>query len=209
MCENNSLIRQLEILNDLYDKLNERLFESALSKNAPKPLITIKEKKNTYGHISVCPVWVEGVEAETVKRRELNINPEYLNRDKYAISCTLVHEMCHENNLEHDIQDCSRSGGYHNIKFKAEAEKRLLKVTKAQKVGYGVTDPTEEFKKLIDTLQVDFVGLKRMQELSIGKSKSSSTRKLVCPDCGLTVRATKDGLKILCVDCDCLLEYED
>ena len=57
---------------------------------------------------------------------------------------TILHEMVHLYNIQHDIQDCSRGGTYHNKKFKAEAEKHMLRIEKDKRYGWTITHPTKE-----------------------------------------------------------------
>lgn len=52
---------------------------------------------------------------------------------------TLLHEMTHLYNLEHDIQDVSNNGYYHNMKFKATAEAHGFHIEKHAKYGWTVT----------------------------------------------------------------------
>ena len=59
-------------LNKIFALLNEKYFESALS----KPVITIQSTPKAYGHVSVCDRWI----SDDKGRKELNIGAGTLNR---------------------------------------------------------------------------------------------------------------------------------
>ena len=104
-----------------------------------------------------------------------------------------------------------------NKQFKAETEKRDLKIEYAQYIGYSVTSPTDRFIEVIKKnglcAEIDHcrtTGSVRPPPAvggvgtgvsggSLGKKKAS-TRKYVCQHCGISVRATKD-VNIICGDC--------
>jgi len=125
----------------------------------------------------------------------------------------MVHLYCRENG----IKETSRGGGYHNGKFKEEAEKRGLTCYQCGAAGWNTTPG--------DNL-VEYALSKGWNEIRIGRNnlppamrsgatgtaqagttgtgsggkRPSSTRKLACPKCGQSVRATK-AVHILCGDC--------
>ena len=206
--------------NALFEKafhvLNKVYFDGGL----PDVVITIQSKPKAYGYITVNKVWAD----ETEYYHEINISAEYINRPIENTLATLQHELIHLYCMENGIADTSKNGRYHNKNFKAEAEKRDLQISYKQYIGYSVTQPTEKF---INTLRE--YGLLDM-EISHHRSeygftqipptgtdgsngtegitlkppaftkKKSSTRKYICPTCGMSVRATKD-VNIICGDC--------
>ena len=201
----------VEYLNDIFDHLNKSFFENALSKN--KPLITIQS-----GAIRRTANWISG----GVKRSEININAENLNRPFTELVALLIHEMIHLFNRNSGIQDTSRGGTYHNTKFKECAEAHGLTVCKDPKNGWMVTGLKQE---LIDWClnskykQIDLfrevqqpaqpqvtpaapgTPLKILPAVAAAPApKKSSTRKLVCPTCGASVRATRN-IKMICGAC--------
>ena len=194
-------------LEKLHRKLNERYFDNKLS----EPIITIQTAKDSYGHITCGKVW----KSARGEHFEINISANYLQRDIVEIVCTLLHEMVHQYNLENGIKDTSRGTTYHNRKFKEEAEKRDLIITKHTSYGWTITEPTEAL--------IDFCIQEGLEDILMGKSSytwtgtpgtgttppkgtpgtstgKSSTRKYICPQCGNSFRATKD-LNVLCIDC--------
>jgi hypothetical protein len=136
--------------------------------------------------------------------REINISAEYLDRKDKAIVTTLLHEMVHLYCAENGIKDTSRSGTYHNEKYKTAAEAHGLNITKNEK--YGWHDSTLADPGIMDKLKVNrqaFTVARQAAQPKSGGTKSSS-RKYVCPACATTVRATKE-VSIICGDCQELM----
>ena len=204
-----------------FRKLNDIYFEGKLE----KPVITIltDSLNGSYGWISVHKVWST---KDNKYYREINLTAEYLNRPAELIITTLLHEMSHLYNLQNNIQDCSRSNTYHNAKFKEIAEKVDLIVEKSDKYGYCITKPSEKLIEYVkENCRVGCFKLERMKTYKDGTPKVTTTgtdgkektisrtkqsmRKYTCPQCGLTIRATKNvDNKLKCVDCDEILESE-
>ena len=201
-------------LEHAYAVFNQEYFENGL----PVAMITIQSSRGAYGHCTTQKVWASG----EGRYYELNLGAEYLSRPIENVLATLMHEMIHIYCMENKIKDTSNAGRYHNKSFKAEAEKRGLKISKAGYVGWSVTEPTEEFTRNIQEWGLDAacenyrlggetdgdctgaagVGNEPGQDGDEHpKKKTSSTRKYVCPSCGNSVRATKD-VNILCMDCN-------
>ncbi len=188
-------------LEDAYDVLNVKYFEGAL----PKAIITIQSSPRAYGHFTPWDAWNE----ENTGYKEINLGAETLNRPVENVIATLIHEMthfyCHINN----IKDTSRSGNYHNKKFKIEAEQRGLIIGYDSKIGYSPTTPSPELIEFIQEQDWQGVDLARQGQLTFsggsnGRTKSN-VRKYQCPECGCSVRATKT-VNIACLDCDCPME---
>ena len=208
MKELTSYNRVAGYLNKIFDLLNEEFFESALS----RPTITIQSTPKAYGHFTLNKdTWI----SKNGGSHEINIGAGTLARPIENVCATLLHEMCHYWNFENEIQDCSRGGTYHNKQFKACAEAHGLKVTHSEKYGWSHTEPNEEL--------LDFVLDNGLTDILINRNeltaytitgtgtkngtgtvlppKLSSSRKYICPCCGMTVRATKT-VNIACMDCE-------
>lgn len=145
---------------------------------------------------------------------EINIGAGTLSRPIENVCATLLHEMVHYFNYENGIQDTSRGGTYHNKRFKTEAEARGLIVAHSEKYGWSHTSPSDEL--------LDFVLMNGLTDILITRNefsgfqitgtgthsgtftapprKPSSTRKYICPCCGMSVRATRT-VRIACMDC--------
>ena len=179
-------------------------------------VITLKATPEAYGHISVGERWSVNEEG----KRELNISTSYLSREITEVVATLLHEMVHEYCLIKGIKDTSRGGTYHNKRFKEIAESMAgLAIDYDKRIGWSVTSPTEQVldfcirHDLTDIQMCDHSGFGRGifgggSSPTVGTpgntgkvKKPSSTRKYICPCCGLSVRATK-AVNIKCMDCD-------
>lgn len=199
-------------LEEAFDTLNQRFFESALS----RPAITIQSTPGAHGHFTPYDAWDDS----GLKLKEINLGAESLYRPMPNIVATLMHEMVHYWCYTQGIKDTSRGHTYHNKRFKEEAEKRGLIISSAPRIGYSVTHPTPELTSFVrsmgweDKLKLyrspkrrnDFGNGSggRVAGVDIGVNKTprrtSSTRKYVCPKCGLSIRATKT-VRVACVDC--------
>lgn len=196
-------------LEHIYNALNADFFSGEL----PTPVITVQSKPGSYGHCTTTKVWrrMEG------GAYELNIAAEVLDYPIEETIDTMLHEMCHLYCREHGIKEVSRGGTYHNKKFKEVAEAHGLTCIPCGKHGWN-TAPGENL--------VEYALNRDWNEIRMGRSsfypairtgstgtpqtgnnspqdggkRPSSTRKLVCPRCGQSVRATKK-VNILCGDC--------
>jgi len=200
------------LLETAFDLLNEVYFDGGL----PNAVITIQSSPKCFGYITVQKVWKDS----EASYHEINIGAEYLSRPIENVLATLLHEMIHLYCMVSGIQDTSNGGRYHNKRFKAEAEKRDLKIEYAKYIGYSVTAPAARFIEVIKEQGLYLpIGHCRTGGSSIiapppspaggddlgvagGSSgkKKTSTRKYRCNHCGISVRTTKD-VNIICGDC--------
>ena len=195
-------------LNKVFDLLNEEFFESTLS----RPTITIQSTPKAYGHFSLREdTWVSKLGGT----HEINIGAGTLSRPIEEVAATLLHEMVHYYNYELGIQDCSRGNTYHNRRFKEAAEARGLIVTHSDKYGWSHTTPGDELLEVILKYELGDILISRNEFTGFhipgtgthsgttptATPKKSSTRKYLCPCCGMSVRATK-AVNVACMDCD-------
>lgn len=199
-------IETVAYLGKLYDYLNAELFGGELT----KPVITIQrdERNKTNGWWSVAKVWREN--ADDDGEHELNMTAQQLHRPINEIVATLIHEMCHQYATVHEMKDTSRSGNYHNKLFKKIAETHGLTVACAPRIGWSVTALTDDTAaKIAEFTAVNPCDIIYRLPVMKGQTvKTSSTRKYICPVCGMSVRATKQ-VNIKCVDCDELMQSQD
>ena len=96
---------------EMLDLFNEHFYHGELT----RPAITVSPDggRGAYGWCSIYEIW----NADNELYREINLCAEYLDRPITEISATLLHEMSHLYNLQHDIQDVSNNGYYHNMKI--------------------------------------------------------------------------------------------
>ena len=118
---------------EMFDLFNQHFYSNELT----RPAITISPDggRGAYGWCSIHEIW----NADNELYREINLCDEYLDRPITEIAATLLYEMSHLYNLQHDIQDVSNNGYYHNMKFKATAEAHGLHIEKHPKYGWTVT----------------------------------------------------------------------
>ena len=223
--ENNSLNIIIHNLESLFSKFNRRYFENELQ----KPIITVSPDTTSgaYGWCTGWKAWQEkgkenkntvdiskAATPDDLKKEEpgfyeINICAEHLASPFLEICETLLHEMIHLFNLQKGVQDTSRAGKYHNKKFKEAAEEHGLEVEKDAKYGYCRTKLTETTKYWIEQTCNDenYFNIYRSKMVKLSIPKKQSTRKYVCPECGVIVRATKE-VRIICADCDVELVEE-
>jgi hypothetical protein len=209
----------IDKLENLFSKFNEKFYGGELQ----KPIITVSPDttKGAYGWCTSWKVWsnkepkaiseMKPEEVEAMKNEgfyEINLCAEHLARPFEHVAETLLHEMVHLYNLQVGVQDTSRSGTYHNKKYKEAAEQHGLTVEKDAKYGWTRTKLNPEAKAFVDSLQDKKFQLFRKPELKLpGASKTKqSTRKYVCPGCGCIIRATKE-VHVICGDCQ--MEFEE
>lgn len=195
-------------LNKIFDLLNAEYFEGTLS----RPTITIQSTPKAYGHFSLRgDTWISKLGAT----HEINIGAGTLARPIEEVTATLLHEMVHYYNYTLGVQDCSRGNTYHNRRFKESAEEHGLCVTHSDRYGWSHTSPSNSLldfvleNGLTDILinRNEFTGFQitgtstHSGTLTPPPPKPTSTRKYLCPCCGISVRATKN-VRIKCIDCD-------
>ena len=201
--ENGMLTEVITELERLYDLFNHRFFESQLS----KPVISAasKGRKNALGWCTSVEVWKGGQETSFY---EINICAEYVDRDIFDVCGTLIHEMVHLYNAQNDIQDCSRSGLYHNKRFKAEAERRGLIVEKDDSRGFATTRLSWKAKDYIESLGLKNFELYRdcnrrnAAENGERKKKRKIEMKIYfCPKCNTTFQSVGE-VEAVCKPCN-------
>ena len=129
---------------------------------------------------------------------------------------TLLHEMCHYYNDRNGVKDCSRGNTYHNKNFKAVAEACDLVVEHHSTYGWSITSPSDALLEFCVENNLTDIRLNRNDVMSIAVGvggahagtftgttgrKPSSTRKYICPCCGMSVRATRN-VNVACLDCN-------
>ena len=211
MKELTSYNRVAGYLNKIFDLLNKEYFESTLS----RPTITIQSTPKAYGHFSLNKdTWISKLGGT----HEINIGAGTLARPIENVVATLLHEMVHYYNYVNGIQDCSRGNTYHNGKFKKAAEERGLIITHSEKYGWSHTEPSDELLEFVLNHDLTDILINRNEAsyFRVGGGsgahsggvdgitpppRTSSTRKYVCPCCGMSVRATRT-VRIACIDCN-------
>ena len=207
MKELTSYNRVAGYLNKVFDLLNAEFFESTLS----RPTITIQSTPKAFGHFSLRDdTWI----SKNGQSHEINIGAGTLARPIEEVAATLLHEMVHYFNYVNGIQDCNRSNTYHNRRFRDAAESHGLIVAHHSKYGWTITSPSDRLLQFCLDNDLSDILINRNEFFTYGGisggthtptppttiSKTSSTRKYLCPCCGNSVRATK-LVNIACLDC--------
>lgn len=210
MKELTNIQRAIQFLNKVFKAVNETYFNDDLE----MPVITIQTSVGAYGHITVDKVW----QTDGIARYELNIGAETLNRPIENVVTTMIHECVHLYCLMNNIKDTSNNGVYHNKRFKKIAEEMgHIQITKHEKYGFTISEPTEETIRFCLDYGFDDIKISRKSPYyTVGTTtttttptstntpkvrKPSSTRKYICPCCGNSFRATKQ-INVLCMDCN-------
>lgn len=198
-------------LDKISDLIRTELFESALE----KPVITLQKTTGAYGHFETLPMWKT---ADGLERYEINLGSETITRPIECTVATLIHEYTHYYCHMNGIKDVSRNGYYHNKRFKAEAEKHMIKIDHADGIGFSITSPTDELIQWCIDHDLQEIKLGRGRDFfslfGISKGtgegpeiekktrKPSSTIVYYCPECGAKIRATCDkDNQIVCFPC--------
>lgn len=200
--------RALGYLEKIYRQLNQDFFNNELE----MPIITIQSTPRAYGHVTCSKVW----HGKGDNQYELNIGAGTMDRPIENVVSTMLHEMVHIFNLQNGIQDCSRGGTYHNKKFKEKAESVGLNIEYDCRIGWSITSPSDQLILYIADKGWEDIMIGRTEGISLGEftggktktKKPSSTRKYVCPSCGISVRATKE-VKIICANCAEIMTKEE
>lgn len=193
-------------LNRIFNLLNQEFFEHTLS----RPTITIQSTPRAYGHFSLRDdTWI----SKRGAFHEINIGAGTLARPIEEVTATLLHEMVHYHCFVNGIQDCSRGRTYRNRRFRDSAEAHGLVVDQHKKYGWTITSPSDRL--LLFCLDNDLSDILINRNEYIGyrvtktgthtpapppvTTRTSSTRKYICPCCGNSIRATK-SVNIGCLD---------
>lgn len=205
-----------------FNWLNTRFYDGELK----RPVIVMAEgqKERAMGWFTCYKPW--HLKDTEVTACELMVATDYLDRGFEHVVTTLAHEMVHCYNYEHEIKDCARSGSRHNKKFKETAEQHGMvwnppvegdEASQAdyKKVGYArvsfredVRDEVLEALKPIQDALILYRDKRKKADKTV-KGRSSVDKagviKYVCPNCGSSVRATKE-VRIMCADCMVVME---
>lgn len=206
----NNYQRSVNYLVKIFKYANEEYFGNELD----VPTITIQTVRSAYAHVSVSKIWKTEDGKAT---RELNISADYLNRPIENIVASLLHEMVHIWCLENGVKETSNNGVYHNKRFKAIAESKGLIISRHEKYGWTITEPSESTLEFCIKYGLEDIELVRQTSFSFGgvtgtgnrgtttpiqpPKKKGNSRKWVCPKCGCIIRSTRT-VNVICGDCN-------
>lgn len=186
-------------LEQAYIALNNKFFQGQL----PPVVITIQSSPKAYGHYTTWDAW----HTDTDGYREINLGAETLNQPIENLIAVMVHEMTHHYCAVNGIKDTSRGGTYHNSQgFKRVAEGTgAVTIGYDPRIGHSPTTPTDALIAFIEEQGWKGVDLSRNTPEKATRGRNNGVRKLVCPECGCSVRATK-VVHIACMSHDSPIE---
>jgi len=206
----NNYQRVANYLVKIFKNINEEFYNNELE----IPTITIQSTVSAYGHVSVSKVWSTDDGRAT---HELNLSADYLNRPIENIVATMIHESVHLYCMQAGIKDTSNNGVYHNKRFKAIAESKSLIISRHEKYGWTITEPSEATLEFCIKYGLEDIELVRQSSFSFGgvtgtgnrgtttpiqpPKKKGNSRKWVCPKCGCIIRSTRT-VNVICGDCN-------
>lgn len=139
------------------------------------------------------------------KQYVIALNQKELEKSEEEIICNMLHCMVHEYCKLFGIQESSREGRYHNIKFGEYAEAHGLIVKKTSEEGYITIGIQESVKKLI---RQKFTDLRKNMDIAIEmdsktltiNTKAAYTTIWECPICHAKAKASHNA-KLYCGYC--------
>lgn len=199
-----TVISEVRVLEVLFDRLNEVFYGGELE----RPVITVAPGMKIRGGVNYgwCTGWrawrkVEdgageaaalAVDSAAAGYYEINISADSLNRPMLDTIETMAHEMVHLYCALSDIKDTSRSGTYHNKRFKEAAEAHGLLVEESNsKNGWNTTAPGIEllaFAKEQDDLRLTIC---RTREVDLSAKPAKKPYKWQCPRCGVKMQSAR------------------
>ena len=215
----NNVQRAQQYLKKIFRLLNEQIFDGELE----DVQVVLSNNSRVYGYYTLnSATWTGQANGEQFAQHEIGISSQYLaSREIFEVVATLTHECCHHLAHLKKVRDVSRNGYWHNKRFKQIAEQHGLIVEQHPKVGYGVTSCSERLLQFCIDNDLQEFQLNRSSDYYIpvggsspspGGSTATTTRrsssyKLLCPCCGCTVRATKLGVRLMCIPCGEEMQY--
>lgn len=180
----------LSIINAYLEHLSKFINSKFFNNSLNDFVITVYERKSTYGHLTTWDKWVVGKDG----KKEININPMLFEMDKMSIITTLFHEMIHLHNLQNGIEDTSRQGRYHNVKFKEACEMFGLVCKQDARFGWCITDELQdEYKDLFKDFDPPIV---KINSISPTKNKGKLRNWLYDQD-GNKIKLDEEDTKYL------------
>ena len=217
----NNVQRVQQYLKKIFRLLNEQIFDNELE----DVQIVLSNSSRCYGYYTLNKsTWIGNSCGQEFHHHEIGISAQYLSseeRDITTLVGVLVHECVHALGEQRGIRTCSRNNVYHNRRFRDLAEEHGLIVEHSPQHGYSHTSCGERLLQFCIDNDLQDIQLNRSSDYYIavggsspspGGSAATTTRrsnsyKLLCPCCGCTVRATRLGVRLMCISCDEEMEY--
>lgn len=173
---------------------------------APRATILVTRKTGrTMGHFTHYTPWTTGED----KFHEIMISANYFTRGARAVLGTLLHEVAHSLDLQNGITGVS-GDGYHNKNFKMTAEALGLTITQAPRIGFSVTEVSDECAtRWAEALSIIEEALKLTahdgESTRGGKGGRDKNLKVASCECGEKIRLSLKTLEKcapMCSECE-------
>ena len=223
MKQTTNMARAIGQIQKIARLINQDWFDGEM--NMERCIFTVQSTPKAYGHFTPYLSYrVHGADGER-EAVEINLGAGTLDRPIEEVVSTLIHEMVHWYNWEHDVKDVSNHGRHHNKRFKAEGERRGLILECVSTIGWSRTSPSEDLLQWVIDNDLEDLRLGRndygycstgtagtrdkgSSDKEIQPKKKSSYIRWTCPCCGAIVRSTK-VLNLVCGDCNEQFVQED
>lgn len=218
----NNVQRVQQYLKKIFRLLNEQIFDNELE----DVQIVLSNSSRCYGYYTLNKsTWIGNSCGQEFHHHEIGISAQYLSsmgRDITSLVSTMAHECVHALGEQRGIKTCSRNNIYHNKRFRDLAEEYGLIVEHSKQYGYSHTSCGERLLQFCIDNDLQDIQLNRSSDYfvpigtgsspSFGGSTTTITRrpssyKLQCSCCGTSVRATKLGIRLMCISCNEEMQY--
>ena len=200
---------RVENLSTITKALEEAHAIIAKETGAPRATIVTGRSAKVHGHFTPWTPWASG--AETFHEIFITI----AKREAREMLGTLLHETAHSIDNKEGIKGTS-GDGYHNQKFKARAESLGLTITQAPRIGFSVTEVSEECAtRWAEPLRLIEEALRLTADNDGGTAKPKGRNKnlpVAKCECGESIRLslkTLEKCKPICQECDSEFKVEE
>jgi hypothetical protein len=202
-------VSRVENLSTITKALEEAHAIIAKETGAPRATIVTGRSAKVHGHFTPWTPWASG--EETFHEIFITI----AKREAREMLGTLLHETAHSIDNKEGIQGTS-GDGYHNQKFKARAEGLGLTITQAPRIGFSVTEVSDECaKRWAEPLRLIEEALKLTADSGEGTAKPKGRNKnlpVAKCECGESIRLslkTLEKCKPICQECESEFKIEE
>lgn len=202
-------VSRVENLSTITKALEEAHAIIAKETGAPRATIVTGRSSTVHGHFTPWTPWASG--EETFHEIFITI----AKREAREMLGTLLHETAHSIDNKEGIKGTS-GDGYHNQKFKARAEGLGLTITQAPRIGFSVTEVSDECaKRWAEPLRLIEEALRLTADNDGGTAKPKGRNKnlpVAKCECGESIRLslkTLEKCKPVCQECDSEFKVEE
>ena len=200
---------RVENLSTITKALEEAHEIIAKETGAPRATIVTGRSAKVNGHFTPWTPWASGT--ETFHEMFITI----AKREAREMLGTLLHETAHSIDNKEGIQGTS-GDGYHNKKFKERAESLGLTITQAPRIGFSVTEVSDECaKRWAEPLRLIEEALRLTADNDGGTAKPKGRNKnlpVAKCECGESIRVslkTLEKCKPICQECETEFKVEE